>query len=546
MRLLPRFALLFAPAFLFFAGCAKHDSTANPASAQVLRISQRNEPTDLDPATASLPDEFFVIRALSEGLLVPNPEGGAPLPAAAQRYEVSNDGLTYTFHLRSNAHWSNGEPVTAEDFVASYQRVLTPTTAAPKAHLFYAVANARAFVTGQLTDFAQVGIRALDASTLVITLAEPVADFPLYVASGPWIPVNPRAVQQHGRKWTQPEHYVGNGPFTLAEWRSQQRIVVRRNPQYHDAAGIKLAEIQFVRVDNQETEERAYRAGQIDVTMAVPQAKLEVYAKQHADELHRAPLAETRFISFNTTRPPLNDPRVRRALSLAIDRDQIVTRVLRGGQLPAERFLSPALLDGREITPGELSSKTPTSAADPSTQAYRHTFNPTEAKALLAAAGFPGGKGFPRLEFSGWDRNPTLEAVQQMWQQVLGIEVELAIREAKVHLAALHSGGYDIAFVTNLLDIRDPVAALHDFTTGASNNFPHWESPEFDRLVHEAGSGQPHRDALIQAERLLLQSAAAAPVYFNVQNWLMSPRVKGWEQDALWSRRYNDVWIAPQ
>jgi oligopeptide transport system substrate-binding protein len=253
---------------------------------------------------------------------------------------------------------------------------------------------------------------------------------------------------------------------------------------------------------------------------------LDVYARDRSAELHRASLAETRFIAFNTTRPALQDARVRRALSFAIDRDAIVTRVLHGGQQPAERFLSPALL-------GESSPQTGV-----------HHFDPARARALLAEAGYPGGKGFPHLEFSGWDRNPTLEAIQQMWREALGVEVEIVVREAKVHLAALNTGEYDIAFVTNLLDVRDPFSALQDFTTGAPNNFPHWHSPEFDQQLATAGhaidraSGQR---SLLAAERLLLDSAAVAPVYFNAQNWLMSPRVRGWEQDALWSRRYNDV-----
>lgn len=520
-------------------GCSKHPVSSNPD--QVLRVSQRNEPADLDPASASLPDEFFVIRALSEGLLVPSPHGGDPLPAAAKSFEVSADRLTYTFHLQAGALWSNGEPVTAADFVDSYRRVLTPATAAPKAHLFYAVKNARAFVSGAITDFAIVGIHAPDSQTIVITLATPVANFPAYVASGAWIPVNPRVVARYGRDWTRPGNFVGNGPFTLAEWRPQQRIVVRKNPRYRDAATVRLDEVQFIRFDNGDTEERAFRGGQIDVTLAVPQAKLDVYAREHPDELHRAPLAETRFVSFNTTRAPLTDARIRRALALAIDREKIVVHVLHGGQMPAEHFLSPALLassaDGASTGDLQKTSAGPSGA--------EQSFNPDAARTLLAEAGFPGGRGFPKLEFSGWDRNPALEAIQQMWRRELGIDVQLVVHEAKVHLAALNEGNYDIAFVTNLLDVRDPVAALSDFMSGAPNNFPHWNSAEFDRLVASASVAAPaERDsALLAAEHLLLESSAVAPVYFNVQNWLMSPRVHGWEQDALWSRRYNDVWL---
>jgi oligopeptide transport system substrate-binding protein len=527
-------------------GCRK----APKAEGHVLRVSQRNEPSDLDPATASLPDEFFIIRALSEGLLVPNPAGGAPLPAAASRYETSPDGLTYTFHLRENARWSNGEPVVADDFVASYRRVLTPATAAPKANLFFAVKNAQAFATGALKDFTAVGIRAADEHTLVITLIRPARNFPLYVASGPWIPINPRTVATYGRTWTQPAHYVGNGPFVLAEWRPQQRIIVQKNPRYLAGDHIALEEIQFIRFDSGETEERAFRAGQLDVTMAVPQSKLDWYAHEHPEELHRDPLAETRFIAFNTTRTPLTDARIRRALALAIDREKLVTYVMRGGQQPAYRFLSPGLIGGADKVDGDLRAPSGTAALEERARRSRSTsgtltFDPAEARRLLADAGFPDGKGFPPLELAGWDRsNAVLEAVQEMWRRELGIQVRLIVHEAKVHLAALNSGNYDIAFVTNLLDVRDPAAALADFTASAPNNFPHWRSVEFDQLVADAAAAGDEATAMAKlesAEALLLRDAAIAPLYFNTQNWLMSPRVHHWEQDALWARRYDQT-----
>jgi oligopeptide transport system substrate-binding protein len=312
--------LFFCASLCVFAAlqsaCSKSEksaaATATAAPAQILRIAQRNEPSDLDPATATLPDEFFILRALSEGLLLPDPAGGAPLPAAATGFDLSPNGLVYTFHLRPAATWSDGSPVTAADFVASYRRILTPATAAPKAHLFYAVKNAQAFLSGAITDFSSVGFAAPAPLTLVITLAQPSARFPHYVASGPWLPVNPRAITQHGRTWTQPGHFVGNGPFTLAEWRQQQRIVVQKNPRYRAAATVRLAEIQFIRLDSGDTEERAYRAGQIDVTLSVPSTKIEPYTRDRPAEFHRAPAAETRFLAFNTTRPALADARVRR------------------------------------------------------------------------------------------------------------------------------------------------------------------------------------------------------------------------------------------
>ena len=336
--LLAGFGLLAAT----YSGCARRESTsaAATAGAQILRLSQRNEPGDLDPATATIPDEFFIIRALSEGLVSPAPDGGAPLPATAERWTVSPDGLTYTFHLRAAARWSNGEPVTAQDFVDSYRRLLTPATAATKASLFFLVKNAEAFYRGTLADFGAVGFRARDALTFDVILARPSPQFLAYAASGPWIPVNPRAVARFGRDWTRPGHFVGNGPFALVEWRPHQRIVVRHRTDYWDAAHVLLAELQFLAFDNGDAEERAFRAGQIDVTMAVPIAKLATYAREEPALLHRVPLHETRYLALNTRRPPLDNVRVRRALALALDRDALVNLVLQGGQMPARHFVS--------------------------------------------------------------------------------------------------------------------------------------------------------------------------------------------------------------
>lgn len=514
------------------AGCARREPPAT-VRPQVLCVSQRNEPTDLDPATATLPDEFFVIGALSEGLLVPDPAGGAPLPAAAERYDISDDGRTYTFHLRPTGVWSNGEPVTAADFVDSYRRLLTPATAAPKANLFFAVKNARAFATGALADFSAVGIRATDPHTLVITLDRPSVRFPYYVASGPWTPVNPRVVAQFGRTWTAPGHFVGNGTFTLAEWRGQQRIVVKKNLRFRAAAAVRLEEIDFVRFNDDDTEERAFRTGQIDVTLTVPHTKLAVYARDHPTELHRTPTAETRFLSFNLRRPALADARVRRAFALAIERTKIVERVMQGGQSPALRFVPP------QLRPTAL----PPLAAE-----LRES--PAEARRLFAEAGFPEGKNFPRLELAAWSHSqiPVLEAMQAMWRRELHVDVAIATREEKVLLAGLASGDYDIALVTTvaLLDVNDPVALLENFTTASANNFPHWQSTEFDRVLATAAI---ERDAsrqatlLSDAESQLLIAVPIAPLYFNTHNWLMSPRVHGWQEDALWNRRYQDIYL---
>jgi len=259
--------------------------------------------------------------------------------------------------------------------------------------------------------------------------------------------------------------------------------------------------------------------------------KLAVDARERPDELHRAPLAETRYLTFNTRKPPLNDPRVRRALSLAIDRRRIVDDVLHGGQDPSDRLLSPA-----------LGSETGSPNAGPLRR-------PDEARSLLAAAGFPGGRGFPRLELSepvSWRTPPVLETIQAMWKETLGVRVDLAVREARVHVANIRSGSYDIAFITLIPDVPDPVAALERFTSGSPDNYPHWSDPGYDRLVTaaaEAADPAGRNRLLRAAESRLLEAQPLAPLYFNTQNWLMRPWVHGWAQDALWNRYYPGLWL---
>ncbi len=498
-------------------GCSKRELPTPTES--VLRISQRNEPATLDPQLATLPDEFFVLRALSEGLVTPNPDGGTPLPGVAERWETSADGLTWTFHLRSNARWSNGALVTAHDFVYSVRRALTATTAAPKASLFYVLRHARDFFLGREQDFSHVGISASDAHTLVLTLEHPSADLLSLVASGPWLPVHQATIERHGRLWTRADHFVGNGPFTLVEWLPNQRIVVRKNPGYWDAAAVQLDAVHLLAFDSSDSEERTFRAGQIDVSITVPFAKLESYRQATPSLMHTVPLHETRYLALNVSRPPLNDARVRRALSLALDRRVLVEKVMKGGQRPAYSFVSPG-----------LGGYTP---------AAQLTEDAAEARRLLAEAGFPGGRGFPALELTTWGAgNLVLEAIQQRWHTELGITVSIMQREAHTHLVSLANGDYALGYATAIPDYDSALDVLQRLVAGDPGNYPQWRNPAYDRLV---ATGD-----LSGAERVLLEELPLIPLYYNNRNYLARPVVRGWREDALWTRFYKHVHLQPE
>lgn len=552
--------LILAPA------CSRDESTSAPTpTAQLLRLSQRNEPATLDPHLATLPDEFFLIRTLSEGLVVPNPNEGAPLPGVAERWATSSDGLTWTFHLRANARWSNGDPVTAADFVYSFRRALAPALGAPKAQLFFALRNAAAFYRGQLADPAQLGLAAPDARTLVLTLEQPTPHLLALAASGPWLPVHPPSVEKSGGAaardgtWTRPGAFVGNGPFVLTEWRKGQHVLVTRNPHYHAAARIKLAAVRHQIYDSGDTEERAFRAAQVDITMAVPFTKLANY---DAPTLRRQPLHETRYLALNTTHPPLNDVRVRRALTLALDRDALVRHVLRGAQRPALSFIPPGLggYQPADVFRGRTAPSAPQPSAvapvsdrrDASQRLALPTSSETsateQARAVLADAGFPNGKNFPKLELAAWNVNPAiLEAVQQMWRRELGIETSIVQREGKVHMAAVLAGDFAIALMPAIPDYDDPAALFDELTTGATGNYGRWSNTRFDDLARQARreTDVARRTELYRdAEEILLTEFPVVPLYFNSQDYLVAPRVTGWRQDPLWNRFYQDVTLS--
>lgn len=507
--------------------CSKKDS-APASNAQVLRLSQRNEPATLDPQLATLPDEYFTARALFEGLTTPNPDGGDPRPGVAERWESSADHLVWTFHLRADAKWSNGDPVTAQDFIWSFRRMLTPSLGATKAPLFFAVRNARAYLEGGTSDFSAVGFSAPDARTLVVTLEHPAPYLPHLAATGAWLPLHPATVERHGvgrdSRWSEPGNLIGNGPYTLDTWARAQAITLRKNERYWDRQAVHVPTVRLVIFDNNDAEERAFRAGQIDVTMTVPAARLAHYQKTEPSLLRRQELFEVRCLSLNLRHKPLGDVRVRTALELAIDKAALTDQVLKGGQTAASSLLNWQLDDSLISPRGQVSAEPPLA----------------QARRLLAEAGYPEGRGFPRLELATWTNPTVLEAIQQMWRQNLGIETAIVQREARVHLAALAAGDYDIAFVPFIPDYASPLDILGELVSSSPTNYGRWHHPDYDHLVHEAArtAGQANYRPLV---KILFEEKPVIPLYFSSQNYLVAPRVKAWRSDPLWNRYYKHV-----
>jgi oligopeptide transport system substrate-binding protein len=329
-------------------GCGKRETrVATGIRDQILHLGNGAEPEDLDPQITTGVQEDNIIRALIEGLVSEDPKDLHPVPGMAESWDISPDGRVYTFHIRTNAFWSNGDPVTAEHFITAYQRALSPKLANQYAYMLFYVVNAEAYNKGTLTNFNEVGFKAVDQRTLQISLNHPTSYFLSLLNHHSWFPVHVPTIEKYGsvfergNRWTRPGHFVGNGPFVLTDWRVNRVISVKKNPLYWDADRVRLNEIRFYPIESLDAEERAFRSGQLHATEKLPLPRVDFYRQNQPELLLRAPYLGTYFYMFNTRRKPFDDKRVRQALALAIDREAITARVTRGGEEPAYSFTPP-------------------------------------------------------------------------------------------------------------------------------------------------------------------------------------------------------------
>jgi oligopeptide transport system substrate-binding protein len=501
---------------------------------QVLHRGINPDLTDLDPHLATLSSDYTVLSALLEGLLSEDPVDLHPVPGVAERWEVSPDGITYTFHLRAGARWSNGDPVTSGDFLASWRRILMPELAATTASQLFIIRGAESFYRGA-SDFSRVGLRAPDPRTLEVSLGHAAPWFPSVLGSPAWMPVHMPTVSKYGpvtrrgNPWAAPGSWVGNGPFDLKSWHRGQEIVVAGSPTYWDAGRVRLREIHFHAFDSIDAEERAFRSGQLHVTEALPPAKIDAYRRDSQGLLRIDPLLGTYFLRINVLRPGLGDARIRLALGLALDRRAIVDRILRGGQAPAYSFTPPGL-GGYAPDPvqrGELD----------------------DARRLLAESGHRGGEGLPVfvLLYNNSETNREIaEAIQEMWRRGLGVRVSLVNEELKSTEEARRAGTYDLLRSSWIAEYADPSAFLEMWRGDSSNNFTGWSSADYDSLLSAAeGTADPAaRNALYaKAERNLLAAAPIIPVYHYTHVFLIRPSVHGWNPTWLDHHPYKDVWL---
>lgn len=488
-----------------------------PAGQSCLLFGNGSEPETLDPAKATGTWETRIIGQLSEGLTRRGADGRV-VPAIARSWTVSADGLVWTFRLRATK-WSDGAALTADDFVYGLRRTLAPRTASQGAFMLYPIRNGLKVARGTLP-LEGLGVEAPAPDTLVIRLEHPWPTLPSWAADRLMRPAPRHAIARLGDAWVKPGQYIGNGPYTLKSWRLGDRIVLRRNPNYWDTRAC-FEEVAYYPTTDPVTAERQVRAGELDLNLGIQSNRLRYLRRpdQMRDYVHASPITAIAYLTFNIAGvPALRDVRVRRALSMSIDRTFITDKLLSGGQVPATNFLPPGLEDY-------------TSTAQPYWAAMTFAARQVEARRLLAAAGYSSKRPL-KLTFkhlNGGDTPVFVPAIQADWADV-GVKVALEQNETQVAYAAYENGDFEVgnaAWISfdalNFLDLQR--------SSSGGQNYGRYHNPEYDRLV-TAAEFEPvdarRRALLAQAEQLLLDDAPVAPLYVASARSLVSPRLTGW------------------
>ncbi|MDR0755546.1 MAG: peptide ABC transporter substrate-binding protein [Puniceicoccales bacterium] len=501
--------------------------------AGILLVGIGPDPEGFDPQWVTGVTEQNVLRSLFEGLVIPDPKTLEPKPGVAERWEIQ--GNRYVFHLRRNARWNNEEPLTAHDFVFTFQRLLTPQLAAPNASTFFAIKNAKAFYNNEI-DFQEVGVKALDNDTLEIVLEQPVPFFLSLLMQPCCYPVHQKSLEQHACAWTRnsngypTHHLVSNGAFQLKKWSIGEKIEMVKNTYYWNNTNVRLNGIHFFPIADVATEERAFRRGQLHITENVPYQKLNAYHTQKNSPLQIHPYLNTFYYLLNINVYPLNDVRVRKALSLAIDRNQ----------LAGSDHLKLKHRSAYQLVPEGC-------AGFPSTRPIQE--NAVMARELLKEAGFPNGQGFPKLTLlfnANEGQTYIASAVQEMWRKHLNITIELVNQEWKVYLQRRRDGQFEIARGGWVGDYNDPTTFLNLWLKDANNNFVRWHNEMFDSLLFRANNTRHHAERLQllqEAEKILLEDVPLILIHSSTTSHLVHSTVHNWFGNLLDWHPYDCIFL---
>lgn len=494
------------------------------------------EPQSLDPQIATGVPEHHVISALMEGLVLKDRKTLLPKPGVAESWDISDDGRVYTFKIRGNARWSNGDSLTANDFVWSWWRALQPALGNLYAYMLFPIENAQEYYEGALTDFSKVGAKALDENTLQVTLNHPTPYFLQLLDHYSLFPVHQETIEkfgaadERGTRWTYAGNLVGNGAFTLDEWEINRKILVKKNKNYWDSDNVDLNEIVFLPIDNMVTEERMFRAGQLHVTSSLPADKIATYKEIDDSPMRISPYLGTYFYRINVDVPHLQDPRIRRALAMAIDRVNLVEKITKGGQIPAYAMTPPGTM-----------GYYPESSLQ---------YDPEQARKLLSDAGYPDGKDFPITEIlynTNEGHRKIAIAIQEMWKKNLNIDIQILNQEWKVYLDSESAGEYQISRAGWIGDYVDPNNFLDMFICEGGNNRTGWCNEEYDDLILKiAPATKSHKERLEifqKAETMLLDDMPVIPIYTYTSIQLIDSAVKNFDSNIMNHAYYKDIYL---
>lgn len=542
MRVLTGFLCILSGILLSSCGDGK-SSAEKFAAEKILLIGNNSEPQSLDPHKATAVADGKIIATLLEGLVRPDPaqEAGV-LPGAAERWEHNERADEWLFYLHKDAVWSDGTPVTAQDFEYAYRRILHPQFGGRYAEMLYPLQGAAAFNKGETT-WEHVGVKAVDTHTLKLTLNGPTPHLPQLLLHFTWCPIPAHHVEANGgmfdrsSRWARPDNWVGNGAYVTEEHHLNNYLSVTPNPKYRRANELKNKGIRFLPIVNGYTETRMYLGGKLHISNNVPPEMISYAAEKAPQDFCRDPYYCTIFYRLNTTKPPLDDVRVREALSMAIDRDALVHKVVRGAGTPTFCFTPPG---------ANYHAEQPAAAS--LTQQEREQ----RARQLLAEAGYAGGQGFPTLELMTTSRDVQrimAETIQAMWAETLGIHVEIRACEWTAYKAAQQGMEYDISSSSWSGDYLDPATFVELWRSGGGNNCTGWGNPAFDADTAAAaatGDAATRCHYLQQAEQLLLQEHPIIPLYHSERTYLRSARhIRGRQPRLLDNFPLDAVEVVP-
>ncbi|WP_342321228.1 ABC transporter substrate-binding protein [Kosakonia sp. BYX6] len=503
------------------------------ADKQELVRNNGSEPASLDPHKVESDVEFNIISDIFDGLVAVRKDGSIE-PRLAEKWE-NKDNTVWIFHLRPGITWSDGTAITAKDVVWSWQRLVDPKTASPYASYpgNMHIVNATEIAQGKMSPDT-LGVKALDDSTLEITLTQPTASFLPMLAHPSLVPVDKVLVNRFSEKWTKPEHIVTSGAYKVTGWVVNERIVAERNARYWNNKATVINKVTYLPINAETADINRYKAGEIDITNTIPVNQFVQLQKTLGDQVHVDPQLATYYYEFNTTKPPFNDPRVRRALNMALDKNIIADKVMGQGQRPAWAISQPEI-GGVKI-------------ASPDYAFWPREKRLAEAKKLLNEAGFNDVHPLSfNLLYNTMETHQRIAiAASSMWKKNLGVEAKLQNQEWKTMLDTMHTGNFDAVRYAWIADYDDAATFLNNFRTGDSENTSKYSNPAYDEALHNAAKAKDVTERgkyYQQAEEILGQDVPAIPIYHYVRTHLVKPWVGGFDPDSLGYFLTKDMYI---